>query len=93
MVFLEKVFLRVAYEKIKIEARCGSQNEPQFCSLIRGISKIFRKVCPQKMESPKVENLALKFPVWVRFSEWELCIRTRPKRLPHSMIQFYLEGF
>ena len=83
MIFLEGV----AYEKTKIESRCGSQNEPWCFSLIQGISKIFRKVCPQKMESSKVGNLPLEFSVQVRVSAWEVLVRPQPKRLSHGLIQ------
>jgi hypothetical protein len=45
------------------------------------------------MESPKVANLPLEFPVRVRVSKWKVLARPQPKRLPHGLIQVYTEGF
>ena len=43
------------------------------------------------MEIPKVGNLHPEFLVQVRVSEWELWVRTQPKRLPLGLTRALYE--
>ena len=78
--FSSKSFLRVAHQKIKIEASKDVEFRMNlsFVHWFEVFPRYLEKFVLEKMESPKVKNLPLEFSVRVRVSKWELWDRTRP---------------
>ena len=92
--FSSKSFLRVAHQKIKIEASKDVEFRMNlsFVHWFEVFPRYLEKFILKKMESPKVGNLPPELLVWARVSLKMLWVWPQPKRLPRDSAQALYGG-